>query len=135
MTNTFEPKKQPDPYKIYEGKEVRCIVKNGSSIGVLQEINPSDISYSLMPSLISINLPNEHGKWIDNVYICEEIPTKIKKGEIDKIEPLPEGYMFEIAKRIRYHAQKGYENSPEKEKPSLKSRLKKSIRVLRGKDF
>jgi len=132
MENKFGPKRQSDPYKIYEGKEVRCVGKNGSSVGILQEIDQFDINYSLMLSMISVSLPNINGKWVEDVYVDEKIPTKIKKGDIDKIEPLPEGYMFELAKRIQYHAQKGHQDL---KKPSLKSRLKESIRVLRGKDF
>jgi hypothetical protein len=136
MKNKFgPPEKQKDPYQIYEGKEVRVIGKSGSSLGILQEINPRDNNYSLMPSLISVNLPNEYGNWIDNVYINEEDPTKVRKSDIDKIEPLPEGYMYELAKRIRYHSDKGHEEIPIKEKLSLRDRLIGAVNILRGKGF
>ena len=116
-----------DEYEQYVGKEVRIIGRGGFQIGILSKINSQSPDYSLLPSLVPVNLPKTKGKWTEHYWVNEGIPTKIKKGLVEVIQEVPEGYMSEIVRRTN-------EINNQKKLP-FKERIKSAYRTLRGKSI
>lgn len=113
-------------YEEFTGKEVRVITPNNSFIGVLQPTNYLEVDINLMPSIVSINLPEAKGRWSEDYAINLKIPTKIRKDLVGIVQAVPEGYMNEILNKTNY-----YNN--QKTKLSFKSKVRSIYRIIRNK--